>query len=66
MYEDIPVETSGHEVPQPITTFEDCNLPPALLDNIKRCKYTKPTPVQRYALPIGVAGRDLMACAQVR
>ncbi|KAL6752884.1 ATP-dependent RNA helicase-like protein [Haematococcus lacustris] len=64
VYEDIPVETSGKDCPPPITSFEDCHLPPALLDNIRRCKYTKPTPVQRYALPIGIGGRDLMACAQ--
>jgi len=66
VYDDIPVETSGRDVPKEITTFEECNppLPAALYDNIKRCGYTKPTPVQRYALPIGIAGRDLMACAQ--
>jgi hypothetical protein len=32
------VETSGRDVPPPIVTFEECNLPPALMDNIKRCK----------------------------
>lgn len=31
---------------------------------LQRCKYSKPTPVQRYSIPIGRAGRDLMACAQ--
>jgi ATP-dependent RNA helicase DDX3X len=36
----------------------------ALNLNIRRCKYVKPTPVQRYAIPISIAGRDLMACAQ--
>jgi ATP-dependent RNA helicase DDX3X len=36
----------------------------ALNKNIKRCKFVKPTPVQRYAFPISLAGRDLMACAQ--
>ena len=32
--------------------------------NIKRCNFTNPTPVQRHAIPIGMGGRDLMACAQ--
>jgi ATP-dependent RNA helicase DDX3X len=36
----------------------------AVNENIRRCKYVKPTPVQRHAIPIANAGRDLMACAQ--
>ncbi len=60
------METSGKDVPPCVTTFEELHLPPALQANITRCKYTQPTPVQRYAIPIGIAGRDLMACAQVR
>lgn len=63
-YEDIPVETSGHDVPPHVDTFEQLELGEALMSNIRRCKYTKPTPVQRYAIPIGLAGRDMMACAQ--
>lgn len=63
-YEDIPVETSGENVPPPVNTFADIDLGEALNQNIKRCKYVKPTPVQRYAIPISLAGRDLMACAQ--
>lgn len=62
--EDIPVETSGRDVPAAVSTFEELNLPAGLMDNIRRCKYTKPTPVQRYSIPIGIAGRDLMSCAQ--
>jgi ATP-dependent RNA helicase DDX3X len=34
------------------------------MENIKLAKYDKPTPVQKYGIPIGLAGRDLMACAQ--
>ncbi|KAL3616357.1 DEAD-box ATP-dependent RNA helicase 37 [Castilleja foliolosa] len=63
-YEDIPVETSGKDVPPPVNTFADIDLGEALNLNIRRCKYVKPTPVQRYAIPISLAGRDLMACAQ--
>eukprot|EP01025_Chloroclados_australasicus_P025440 TRINITY_DN2542_c0_g1_i10.p1 TRINITY_DN2542_c0_g1~~TRINITY_DN2542_c0_g1_i10.p1 ORF type:complete len:725 (-),score=122.60 TRINITY_DN2542_c0_g1_i10:2995-5169(-) len=63
-YEDIPVETSGREVPKAIEKFEDLDLGEVLMANIRRCKYEKPTPVQKYSIPIGVAGRDMMACAQ--
>ncbi|XP_071903465.1 DEAD-box ATP-dependent RNA helicase 37-like [Coffea arabica] len=63
-YEDIPVETSGENVPPPVNTFAEIDLGDALNQNIRRCKYVKPTPVQRYAIPISLAGRDLMACAQ--
>ncbi|KAG2534465.1 hypothetical protein PVAP13_9NG066429 [Panicum virgatum] len=63
-YEDIPVETSGHDVPPPVNTFAEIDLGDALNENIRRCKYVKPTPVQRHAIPIAIAGRDLMACAQ--
>lgn len=63
-YEDIPVETSGKDIPPPVNTFADIDLGEALNLNIKRCKYVKPTPVQRHAIPISLAGRDLMACAQ--
>ncbi|XP_073043074.1 DEAD-box ATP-dependent RNA helicase 11-like [Primulina eburnea] len=63
-YEDIPVETSGEDVPPPVNTFAEIDLGDALNLNIRRCKYVKPTPVQRHAIPISLAGRDLMACAQ--
>ncbi|CAM6090366.1 unnamed protein product [Calypogeia fissa] len=63
-YEDIPVETSGENVPPPVNTFAEIDLGNALNENIRRCKYVKPTPVQRHAIPISLGGRDLMACAQ--
>ncbi|KVH93813.1 DEAD-box ATP-dependent RNA helicase 52C-like [Cynara cardunculus var. scolymus] len=64
-YEDIPVETSGSDVPKPVNTFSEIDLGEALNDNIRnRCKYVKPTPIQRHAIPVALAGRDLMACAQ--
>ncbi|KDP32384.1 hypothetical protein JCGZ_13309 [Jatropha curcas] len=63
-YEDIPVEITGSNIPAPVDTFTEIDLGMGLNENIKRCKYVKPTPIQKHAIPIAVAGRDLMACAQ--
>ncbi|KAK9693762.1 ATP-dependent RNA helicase ded1, partial [Basidiobolus ranarum] len=63
-YEDIPVEATGNDVPEPINTFEDSNLEALLLSNIELARYTTPTPVQKHSITIVEAGRDLMACAQ--
>lgn len=63
-YDDIPVETSGHDVPEPISKFSDMEIHEVLKSNIELSGYDHPTPVQRYGLPIALAGRDVMACAQ--
>jgi ATP-dependent RNA helicase DDX3X len=63
-YDDIPVEASGTDVPPPITSFTSPPLDGHLLDNITLANYKKPTPVQKYSIPIVTKGRDLMACAQ--
>lgn len=63
-YDDIPVEASGHDVPEPVLQFTNPPLDDHLLSNIKLASYKTPTPVQKYSIPIVMGGRDLMACAQ--
>ncbi|KAJ6486888.1 ATP-dependent RNA helicase ded-1 [Mycena sanguinolenta] len=63
-YDDIPVEATGKDVPEPVTVFTSPPLDPVLLENIGFARYTNPTPVQKYSIPIVAGGRDLMACAQ--
>ena len=63
-YDNIPVDVSGNNIPAPFDDFAALALPDALAANIALCAYSKPTPVQKHALPIGMANRDLMACAQ--
>jgi ATP-dependent RNA helicase DDX3X len=63
-YEDIPVEATGSDVPAHIDNFNDANLGEIIINNIKLSKYDTPTPIQKYSLPVILAKRDLMACAQ--
>lgn len=63
-YDDIPVEASGANVPEPVLKFNNPPLDDHLLRNIELAHYKVPTPVQKYSIPIVMGGRDLMACAQ--
>jgi len=65
-YDRIPVEVTGEGGDKyiPLKFFTDGNLAEKLQWNLERCGYERPTPVQKYAVPIVVGGRDLMACAQ--
>lgn len=64
-YEDIPVEATGNDVPPHINSFEDVkNLTEIIRSNISLARYATPTPVQKYAIPIIISHRDVMACAQ--
>ena len=63
-YDDIPVDVSGNEPPAAISLFADLKLGEVLTNNLALCNYSKPTPVQKNAIPIILSSRDLMACAQ--
>jgi len=45
-------------------TFEQFNLCPALLRGVADHGYSTPTPIQREAIPLALAGRDLIGSAQ--
>lgn len=67
------IKVKGEEVPYPIESFVD--IPPGasgkdaahtkrtLLQNIEESAWKEPTPVQMQAVPVLVAGRDLLAAA---
>ncbi|XP_067266289.1 DEAD-box helicase 3 X-linked a isoform X11 [Chanodichthys erythropterus] len=63
-YDDIPVEATGTNSPGHIESFHDVDMGEIVMGNINLSRYTRPTPVQKYAIPIIKAKRDLMACAQ--
>lgn len=63
-YDKIPVSTEGNDVPGPIEFFNESISNERLLANIALARYKTPTPIQKYSLPVLIAGRDLMSCAQ--
>lgn len=55
----------GLGVEQPVRfQFEEVQLTEIIRSNISAARYDSPTPVQKYAIPIILARRDVMACAQ--
>lgn len=47
-----------------IQQFSDVDMGEIIMGNIELTRYTRPTPVQKHAIPIIKEKRDLMACAQ--
>lgn len=63
-YETIEVKVSGIDPPEHMSSFHNSGLCDILLDNLSICNFSTPTPIQNYAIPIIISGRDLMASAQ--
>ncbi|XP_058447291.1 ATP-dependent RNA helicase vasa-like [Malaya genurostris] len=63
-FDEIKVNVTGENPPNSIISFNDSGLRDYLLKNVRKSNYIKPTPIQKYAIPIIMDARDLMACAQ--
>lgn len=62
---EVKVSGPGADATPPLDSFGSLTeLPPFLSRNITLMKYATPTPIQKYAIPLALAGRDLMCCAQ--
>ena len=61
---DVHVEASGENSVRAIKLFQEANLHPAMMENIRLCGYDQPTPIQAYSIPCLLAGHDLLAGAQ--
>ncbi|KAF1913725.1 P-loop containing nucleoside triphosphate hydrolase protein [Ampelomyces quisqualis] len=58
------VNVEGPERVPPVREFNDAGLHPAMLQNVKLCKYEFPTPIQAYCIPAVLTGHDVVAVAQ--
>ena len=48
----------------PIASFNDAGLHPIVLENVRRCGFKQPTPIQTYCLPALLKGLDVIGIAQ--
>ena len=57
-YKDVEVKTQNGEE-KVFQDFSELKVAPALKQNIERCNYSHPTPVQRYTILHAQEGRDM-------
>ncbi|XP_065567931.1 ATP-dependent RNA helicase vasa-like isoform X3 [Artemia franciscana] len=60
----LSLEVTGEDLPSGIDSFDPARWRSIILANIKKSGYTQPTPVQKWAIPVILKKRDLMACAE--
>ena len=63
-YKELEVKVTGLDSPGMIASFGMMGLDERIMSNIYKSKYREPTPVQKYAIPMILGGRDVMGCAQ--
>lgn len=63
--EDFRITTKfGGRLPNPIRFWGESELPEKILDNVKKAKFRKPSPIQRMAIPVGLQNRDCVGIAE--
>src|SRR3954465_3078025 len=54
----------SEEKPEATVSFAELDLAPQLLQAVRDAGYTHPTPIQQQAIPLALAGRDIIGLAQ--
>ncbi|XP_052898173.1 uncharacterized protein LOC128304959 [Anopheles moucheti] len=58
------ITTKGHDIPDPIFTFEESGFPAEIIDELRYAGFTSPTPIQAQGWPIALSGRDMVGIAK--
>ena len=62
--EDFDIRVQGGRATLPLRFWEEGGFPPTILRAIQSMGYEKPSPIQRQAIPIGMAQRDIIGIAE--
>jgi ATP-dependent RNA helicase DDX23/PRP28 len=56
--------STGGNIPFPLRSWTESEIPQIILDVIEKIGYKEPSPIQRQAIPIGLQNRDLIGIAE--
>ncbi|KAJ3726087.1 P-loop containing nucleoside triphosphate hydrolase protein [Lentinula raphanica] len=62
--EDFSISARGGQIPHPLRSWEESDIPRPILDVIETIGYKEPSPIQRQAIPIGLSNRDVIGIAE--
>lgn len=62
--EDFNISYKGSRIPRPMRNWAEGALSPELLKAVQKVGYTKPSPIQMAAIPIGLQQRDVIGIAE--
>lgn len=62
--EDFDIRVQGGRSTLPLRFWNEASLPAPIMQAIQAAGYEKPSPIQRQAIPIGLAGRDIIGIAE--
>ncbi|KAI9505455.1 P-loop containing nucleoside triphosphate hydrolase protein, partial [Coemansia spiralis] len=62
--EDFGIACKGGSIPEPYRSWAESSVPGEILRVVDQIGYREPTPIQRQAIPVGLARRDLIGIAE--
>ncbi|XP_018567286.1 probable ATP-dependent RNA helicase DDX52 [Anoplophora glabripennis] len=57
------INVVGRHVPEPAKSFDEFKVDEDIIENLKKCGYEEPTPIQKQAVPLMLEGRQILGCA---
>jgi hypothetical protein len=54
----------GEGIPKPCMTFEEASMPQYVLDEVIKCGFPAPSPIQSQGWPMALLGRDMVGISK--
>lgn len=62
--EDFSITSKGNDIPNPVRSWKESEIPDSILRIIDQLGYKQPTPIQRAAIPTALQYRDVVGIAE--